>query len=183
MYTRQPIVTPTVVGAVLCVQSWLDMTTQDGLREFGKAHDVLIDSLRSAGSTLPRNAAAGPHDTDILLRQLDNAVFTYLHGVRDAVPQLRPYQAVRGAFPQGAPLAENSGFRRDTHIQIALRDDTCVLGWFLPAGVQLMTGDQYRQAVQALQTAKARPIERKPRVRASSAEQSGAAIRPGESKR
>lgn len=46
-------------------------------------------------------------------------------------------QAVRGAFPQGKPALPGSTFRDHTHVQVALRDNACIKGWFLPIGAAL----------------------------------------------
>lgn len=165
MYTKQPIVTPAVVGAVLRIRNWLDMTTQQGLREFGNAHEAMVKELVARGKPVPQNLAAGPEDTEVLLRKLDNAVFTHIHTVRHAPLALPPYQAVRGAFPQGPALAENSAFRRDSHIQIALRDETCVVGWFMPQGSKLLPPDVYDVLKAELAQASAAPAARKKRVR------------------
>lgn len=103
-----------------------------------------------------------------VLRQLDNAVFTYLHGVRDDRRQndslVSEYQVVRGAFPQGTEVNPNSGFRRDSHIQLAVREQRCVAGWFLPPGAALLPTDQLADREAELAAAKAR--FRKPRRRA-----------------
>ncbi|MES2160633.1 MAG: hypothetical protein V4476_05720 [Pseudomonadota bacterium] len=148
MYTAKPIGTPAVVGAVLRVQHWLDMTTQDGINEFILAYPALLVGLAATGSPVPKNAAASEDDADIILRKLDNAVFTFIHDIRaNSSPQLSSFQAVRGAFYQGAEVAPKSGFRVGTHVQIALRDNSCVVGWFLPKGGKLLTGQQYAEAV------------------------------------
>jgi hypothetical protein len=167
MYTKQPIVTPAVVGAVLRIHNWLDMTTQHGIREFSFAHDAMLKALAANGEAPPRNVPARDDDADILLRRLDNAVFTHLHTVREKHLNVPAYQAVRGAFPQGPAIAENSGFRRDSHIQIAVRDDACVVGWFMPPGLKLLAQDVYEELAGELTKAKAAAgAARKPRVRA-----------------
>lgn len=48
---------------------------------------------------------------------------------------------------QGEEVAPSSGFYARTHVQIALRDNSCVLGWFLPLDATLMTNAQYDDAV------------------------------------
>lgn len=164
MYTARPIATPSVVGAVLRVQRWLDMTTQAGIQEFSDAYDGMLNALLLIGRPVPQNSRAGEDDTDTIVRKLDNAVFTFLHDIRanGAVPCL-PFQAVRGAFHQGVEVAPNSGFHKGTHVQIALRDNDCVEGWFLPKGQNLLLEPQYLDA-KAKRDAMA--ANRKPRKRA-----------------
>lgn len=164
MYTAKPIGTPAVVGAILRVQHWLDMTTQDGIKEFTFAYPSLLAGLAATGSPVPKNAAASEDDADIILRKLDNAVFTFIHDIRaNNSPPSPSFQAVRGAFYQGPEVAPKSGFRAGTHVQLALRDNSCVEGWFLPKGEKLLTEPQYLEAVvRRDQVAKSR----KPRKRA-----------------
>jgi hypothetical protein len=94
---------------------------------------------------------------------LDRSVFDFIHQARDGKPELPDFQAVRGAFQQGNKLSENSGFQENSHIQIALRDNTCVLGWFLPSGLKMLSADQLDDARARLAKLK---TEGKPRVRA-----------------
>jgi hypothetical protein len=163
MYTAKPIGTPAVVGAVLRVQSWLDMTTQAGINEFDNASRGMLTGMAAFGTPVPENRVAGEDDTDVILRRLDNAVFTFIHHIRaNNDPPLAPFQAVRGAFPQGAELAPKSGFRKGTHVQIALRDPECVEGWFLLRGQHLLSDQEYLAAI-AKRDAVA--IRRKPRKR------------------
>lgn len=140
-YTKRPIATPAAVGAVLCVSSWLDMTTQAGILEFANA----LEGMRASNDPMPVNQRADDDDSDIIHRALDNAVFTFLHKLREKF-DLAPFDAIRGAFPQGAEVAEKSGFRRHTHVQLALRNDACVVGWFLPAGAELLDEADYAAA-------------------------------------
>lgn len=164
-YTAKPIATPAVAGAILQVQSWLDMTTQAGIREFGLAYQVFAAGRNAEEKPVPTNSPAGVADTDVIYRALDNAVFTWLHNARALqTPPLPPFQAVRAAFHQGERVAPTSGFHVNTHIQISLQDDTCVLGWFLPAGAKLLTEHQYDEAKARLREAQA--AYKKPRVRA-----------------
>lgn len=158
-YTAAPIVEPAVVGCVLMVQRCLDMTTRIGLLEFEQALAQLRAGLRASGVQIPRNTSAGSDDTDGLLRRLDNAVFNFIHEARDPNPpgqgsvSAPHYQMVRGAFRQGQALAPQSGFHRDSHIQIALRDLTCIQGWFLRPGDQLMDAERSVQANAAMESA------------------------------
>jgi len=145
VYTARPIATASVVGAILRVHTWLDMTTQDGLTEFSAAYDLMLRSMESEDVPPPTNEAASPDDTDILLRHLDKSVFNYIHQVRHE-HNAPPYQAVRAAFRQGKELAPRSGFHEGTHLQLALRDPSCVVGWFLPSGQRLYTDHRLKLA-------------------------------------
>lgn len=164
MYTRKAIGTPAVVGATLCIKHCLDMTTQRGIRSFREALESMTESFTRAGIPMPTNEPAHPEDRDILLRNLDASVVNLIRQARFDTG-MEPIQAVRGAFYQGEELAPLSGFRQNSHIQIALRDPSCVVGWFLPSGVQQLSADAYGQARQCQTVMES---NRKPHRRASS---------------
>lgn len=150
--TANPIAHPSVVGCIFSVQRCLDMTTKNGLMEFEAAANALQDGFqRTAEKPLPTNRAACELDTEGLLHCLDNAVFGFIHQHRDDQFQGIHYQAVRGAFRQGAEISPGSGFHRDSHIQIALRDPECIIGWFLPGASELLGEAGYQNARQALE--------------------------------
>jgi hypothetical protein len=164
-YTARPIATPAVVGAVLCVSRWLDMTTQEGINEYVSAVEPMLKVYEEKGTEVPTNHAASEDDFEVILREQDRSVFDFIHQARDGNPKLTSFQAVRGAFLQGKKLTVNSGFQENSHIQIALRDNTCVLGWFLPSGLELLSAAQLAEARARLAKLIAAG---KPRVRAPS---------------
>lgn len=165
-YTKQPIAQPAVVGAVLRVTHWLDMTTQEGMGNWMAAYQTLVEDRYREGKDMPKNERVDEQDELVLLRQLDNAVFTLLPKVR-AASRLPEIQAVRGAFYQGQPLANSSSeFREHTHVQIALIDARCVQAWFLPSGDRLLSDEELLEAQALLAEAKAKRTRDKPRTRA-----------------
>ncbi len=124
-YTKKPIHDHAVVGLVLRIRLWLDMCTREGLAEYAEAYA----DLEMQGTRLPRNKAATEDDVDLILRPLDRKVINHIHARRKS-SGLPPYDAVRSHFVQGPKLLETSGFHRDTHVQIALRNLECVVGYF-----------------------------------------------------
>lgn len=143
LYTKQPIGTSAVIGAVLCLQRVLDMTTQRGIEEFSLACAAAEPVFVTTGNT-PVNRQAGADDVEIIHRAYDNAVFTFLHGAITMNSGV-PYQAVRGAFSQCDRIGA-SAFQRNSHVQLAVRDNSCVLGSFLPPGAQLLNAFEYAAA-------------------------------------
>ncbi|MDB5819786.1 MAG: hypothetical protein JWQ11_3426 [Rhizobacter sp.] len=162
-FTRHPIASPSLVGAVLRINHWLDMTTQRGLDEFKTAHSVLAAAdLKQA---LPRNEPADAEDTDVILRRLDRAVFKTLHLQRETAGSV-PYDAVRAAFQQGPDLIESSAFKRRSHMQIALRNSACVKGWFIvPDHTRLLSESALEAAKCRLSNAKSNLSHQKRRTR------------------
>ncbi|MEO1272348.1 MAG: hypothetical protein AAFX99_29980 [Myxococcota bacterium] len=67
------------------------------------------------------------------MRYRDCAVFNWYAQMLDR-GQSMPYfyQTVRGVFVEGEPVYEDAGIHIKTHVQIAVRDPGCILGYFLP---------------------------------------------------
>ncbi len=124
-FTAQPIENPSVVGALLKLSSVLDISTQEGIDAFR----VSYQALQKSGVRLKENRKSKPDDPDVILRGLDRQVFINLHQMY--IDQgLPPLDAVRGAFPQGQPVAPTSAIFANSHVQIALLNPECVLGYF-----------------------------------------------------
>jgi hypothetical protein len=119
---------PFVVGAVLDLGFCLDLTSSTGVAAVKAAYGVFVEATRKAGKSMPRNRG-GP---DALLRELDCAVINDLHQIRaSAQPPLQPFDSVKGVFlSEGGPIYEGSGFFNKTHIQICIRNPSCIKGVF-----------------------------------------------------
>ena len=63
------------------------------------------------------------------MRRLDCAVIETLHSLR-ADQKEEPYDSVYGVFDEGKPAFDGAGFREKTHIQLAVRDQAIVVGYF-----------------------------------------------------
>ena len=125
--SRQAIRQPAVVGAVINFGHCLNLLDAGHISLVRRAYDDLKDALAANGRPMPRNTG-GP---DLRRRDLDCAVIRFLHEHRlDA--QLQPFDTVRAAFFEGQPLYENAGFAAKNHIQIAVRNHRCILGYFRP---------------------------------------------------
>jgi hypothetical protein len=108
-------------------------------------HERLVARLDRLGEPIPVNRTAGPDDFDRVLRDLDCAVINA--GVADFdlnAPSQRSVQTVRGVFVEGDEPYPGAGFRRKTHVQIAVRDADCILGYFRPPGTYTDAQEQPR---------------------------------------
>ncbi|WP_423599045.1 hypothetical protein [Roseateles sp. MS654] len=167
LLSARPIVTPAVVGAVLRVSHCWDMTKVAGREDYQWALEELRSVSASCGRAMPVNRPVGPLDEVTLIRGLDCAVFNMGHEAR-ARDGLPAFQLVRAAFYQGRPIIESSEFRSGTHIQLALVDQRCVVGWFLPEGLgsSLLSEAELAHADAAMLRAVRARTATKPRVRA-----------------
>ncbi len=174
------IASPAVIGVALDVSRWLDMSTHTALHEFKAASKTCQEGFGAKNQPVPQNGPAFEGDKDNLYRPFDNAIFTTLHGLRaqecakairqqrfDDAAELRPYQAVRSAFSQGQKIADHSEFKTKNHTQIALIDNGCIRGYFIPVGHPSMQDPHSREAsLNQLQLAKIQRSSMKPRKRA-----------------
>ncbi len=135
--TRGQIKEPFVVGAVVDLGLCLDLSRQQGIAEAADAFTAMCNT----GMAIPKNEKSFEGDDDFIKRKLDRAIINYLHKFRqdfhrkivnDVELNLPPYDTVRSPFPQGEEIAPTSAFKRHSHVQIAVRNAHCVLGYFLP---------------------------------------------------
>ncbi len=94
-----------------------------------ESFEFLQESTKKFDTTLPKNVRTARGE--LLLRNLDCAVIEAVHEIDRRLD--RPgYDSVRGVFFEGDELYENAGFREKNHIQIAIRDQNCIKGFFIP---------------------------------------------------
>ena len=111
-----------VIGAVIQLGNCLDLTDLRYTDLLKESHSALESSFRNKNSQLPENSGR-----ELKLRKLDCLVINNLtYSVSE------PFQTVRGAFEEGDEAFPGSALKRETHIQIAVRDRSCILGIFRP---------------------------------------------------
>jgi hypothetical protein len=128
--TAKPITYPYAIGAVIRLGNCLDLSKQNGIDELIKAHEAL-ERGKGPDQELPANKGAGEGDEEGILHNLDRAVINYLHGRRIADGKA-PFDTVRGFFHQGKPAFPTSAIGQLSHVQIAVRNTSCILGYFHP---------------------------------------------------
>lgn len=113
-----------VIGAVLQLGDCFDLTDVAKTRELQQVHAQVEHEARERGHALPTNAGG---DRDLKKRALDCWIInTHLDNEKESI------QTVRGAFWEGPDLYQGAMLREQTHIQIAVRDPSCILGIFQP---------------------------------------------------
>ena len=118
---------PFVLGAIIDLGYCLNLTDESALDLIANAHRELCELSAASGVELPHNKGG----EDLLLRQLDCAVFRTLHGLRRRDDE-QPFQTVRAPFLEGSPIYAGTPLRRETHIQISVLDTSCIKGYFRP---------------------------------------------------
>lgn len=186
LLTKRPIVRPSVVGCILDVDRWLDLSTENGRKHFQTG----VTSLKEAAAVarakdnsnyeFPTNKPAFEGDQDILHRAYDCAVCNMIHAARDIahtkaiesgnvkkIHDTMPFQATRSIFEQGESV-EGSRIYDGSHTQISVRSEECIKGWFLIRGEKLQDEVEYKQSKELVALAIEKKTSSKARIRAIS---------------
>lgn len=129
---RGKIENPAVLGAVLHLGQCFDLLDAKYTGVLTKSYPQFCRFLESAGKSLPQNEKIHENDQDKLLRKLDCAVINWTIGQLESQTKTT-FHSVRGMFQEGGKVYPESGIQQRSHIQIAVRDVGCVLGYFLPS--------------------------------------------------
>lgn len=122
---------PCVLGALIYPSLCLNLTDYGAMAEILKAYELLKSNAAEADRPLPRNTVRT--DGILLRRALDCAVINTTHGLRKKSGQ-QNYDTVYGVFEEGTELYPGAGFRSKTHLQIAVRNPECIVGYFRVQG-------------------------------------------------
>lgn len=125
--SKGSILEPFVLGAIIDLKHCLDLLDSAGLQQVADAHALLKKSFDALEFDLPENKGG----EDLTRRFLDCAVIDSLHQFRKD-EGLEPYDSVRAAFFEGQSLYPNAGFKSQNHIQICVRNHSCIKGYFRP---------------------------------------------------
>lgn len=115
---RGKIKTPAAVGAVIDPGLCLDLTTQASLRIVKRAFDDVTAIANKNGVPLVENRK--------LRRDRDCAVFNCVY---ETMPDPK-LQTIRGVLFEGDPLYDGTEIASKTHVQLAVRDRSCIKGVF-----------------------------------------------------
>ncbi len=121
---------PFALGAVIDLGNCLDLLNQKHLKTLSIGYKEMKKEFKSKKKKIPCNTGFGKKDFDFRKRELDSAVIRY------TIDMLRAkgiaIDTVRAAFWEGEELYPSAGFREKSHIQIAVINQDCIKGVFLP---------------------------------------------------
>lgn len=114
---------PAVIGAVIQLGNCFDLLDTRNTKTLASAHDAFVESQLREKLVAPSNRS--------LQHDLDCSVINF------ALPRLEAasgtkFHSVRGCFQEGAPAFAESEIRLKSHVQVAVRDPDCILGYFRP---------------------------------------------------
>lgn len=129
--TRGKIKYPSVLGAYINLGHCFDLLDVRYTKVLGEAYPEFESVLSSTGKTIPVNVPLAPGDPDMLIRRRDCAVINWtLDRYENAMGS--SIDTVRGVFQEGEPAFPGAFIRQKSHIQIAVREPTCIVGFFRP---------------------------------------------------
>ena len=123
---------PFVVGAVIGLGYCLNLLEHDNLQILKTGYELVKSAAELSGTPLPENKSADG-SPDLLLRKLDRAVIESLHAFNKDNGR-KEYDSVRAVFVEGAPLYPGAGFCERNHMQICVRNQDCIKGYFRVRG-------------------------------------------------
>ncbi len=130
--TRGKIEKPAVLGALLHLGQCFDLLDAAYPDVLKRSYPKFRAYLRTAGKMIPKNQPVNMRDPDKLLRNRDCAVINWTIQRLEEENETR-FDSVRGVFQEGVAAFPGSGVRLRSHIQIAIRHQACILGYFLPS--------------------------------------------------
>jgi len=124
------ITEPAVLGAIIDLRYCLDLLDSTYLVLLKEFYFLLKATYENQGIEIPVNRQVG-NSFDLLLRNLDCAVIESVHTFnKDNKKQ--EFDSVRGVFWEGDALYPNAGFKEKNHIQICIRNPSCIKRFFIP---------------------------------------------------
>jgi len=124
------ITVPAVLGAYLYLGNCFDLLDLEATSILSDLYSDFVESLQYQGVQIPQNERTRSDGTQ-LFHALDRAVIEFAVKTLEA-DEARVVDTVRGAFWEGARAFPGSEIARQSHIQIAVRNPKCVLGYFKP---------------------------------------------------
>jgi len=123
------IKTPFVLGAFIYPGLCLNLTDTGLSKELTFAYKELKRLHKTSKEPLPQNKAR--ENRIVMSRNRDCAVIKLLHKMRKANGDAS-YDSVYGFFEEGKKLYRGSALKEKTHVQIAVINTECILGYFRP---------------------------------------------------
>ncbi|MGV3661089.1 MAG: hypothetical protein ACO1TE_12955 [Prosthecobacter sp.] len=128
MNRRKKVSKPAVVGAVIQLGHCFDLLDIRFTTLLREMFPVFQETMAAEGMGMPVN------DASRKLHRLDCAFLNWAIPLAEKKQGIR-FQTVRGVFVEGEPLYPSAQLFTESHIQIAVRDPSAIVGYFHPATV------------------------------------------------
>lgn len=121
---------PGVLGAYIYLGDCFDLLDVEYTSILAEVYPVFMANLERRGEPIPQNEKPRSDGTK-LFHALDRAVIEFAIKLAEEADG-RKFDTVRGAFWEGEAAFPGSEISRKSHIQTAVRNPDCVLGYFKP---------------------------------------------------
>lgn len=121
------VTNPSAIGALIQLGNCLDLTDTRFTRDLAAFFPGWKQATLASGQPLPQNKGGPPFwkgrflDCAVLNAYVETMALAGVH-----------FDTVRCAFVEGEPVFEGAGLRMESHIQIAVRNPSCIVGVFKP---------------------------------------------------
>lgn len=123
------IKTPAVLGAYIHLGNCFDLLDVRNTELLKSLYPEFVRICAEKKIPLPQNKSPGGSGEDLVLRFRDCAVVNWC---LDQLKDTTDYQTVRCVFSEGSAAFDGSKILLKSHIQIAVRDPDCIVGFFKP---------------------------------------------------
>lgn len=121
---------PAVLGALINLGNCFDLLDTTHTQLLAALFPLYRQACEETDTPIPVNRPAkGEDPDDLILRHLDCAVINWCLDFLEE-EEKQHYHTVRCLFSEGAPVFEGSKILAKSHIQIAVRDETAIFGYF-----------------------------------------------------
>ncbi len=128
---------PAVIGAYIHLGDCFDLLDTQYTKMLADLYPKFAKTCEENRIPIPENKSPrGFESIDHVCRYRDCAVINWCLDLLEQQRVAR-YQTVRCVFTEGEPAFEGSKIMSKSHIQIAIRDPSCILGFFRPQNVDL----------------------------------------------
>ncbi len=125
---------PAVVGALINLGNCFDLLDTTHTQLLADLFPLYRQACEQTGTPIPTNRSAGIESaSDLALRRLDCAAINWSLDFLEK-EERQHYHTVRCLFSEGTPVFDGSKILAKSHIQIAVRDETAIIGFFNPQG-------------------------------------------------
>jgi hypothetical protein len=123
---------PAVIGALINLGNCFDLLDTNHTQLLADLFPLYRQACEATGTTLPTNLSPKSlASSDLILRRLDCAVINWCLNFLEK-EEKQHYHTVRGLFSEGTPVFDGSKILAKSHVQVAVRDDTAIVGYFKP---------------------------------------------------
>jgi hypothetical protein len=124
---------PAILGAIINLGSCFDLLDTANTQLLKELFPLYCKGCEEMRVPIPQNLPAeGEAPGDLLKRHLDCAVINWCLDFLEDAEDLK-FHSVRSIFSEGGAAFAGSKIMERSHIQIAVRDVTAIVGFFKPA--------------------------------------------------